>query len=228
MPHRPPPSPEQRGRNQCTCFPPGVLRGLTSSLGPTQVIQAHNPANYGHSGRTPTLNETRSMVWQAIAVGANGIFFYSYFDIQRNPDVPFETQWSHLSQVSTQVTAFAPCLLSDLGAAPATEFRAAGGEPAWLVTRERWCTESELSGVGDGAVLLPNGEKAVVVFAVSDGSGGGEVAFGLPARLGTVGSVTVVSETPARSIVPTGGGAGWTDSIDPLAIAVYVVRLKAQ
>ena len=29
------------------------------------------------------------MAWQAITRGANGIFFHLFYDIQRNPDVPF-------------------------------------------------------------------------------------------------------------------------------------------
>ena len=60
------------------------------------------------------------MAWQAVAAGANGLFFYSYFDIQRNPDVPFETKWAELDALAGELLRFAPLLLSDGGAAPAS------------------------------------------------------------------------------------------------------------
>jgi hypothetical protein len=182
-----------------------------------EVIQAHNNKNYGHAtGRTPTFNETRSMVWQAIAEGANGIFYYSYFDIERNPDVPFETQWGRLSTVSKEVSSFAPCLLSDDGPAPPVDNGA-----AWLVTRERWCDPSTV----EMSTAHANASAAYVVFAVSDGSGGGDTAFTLPPHMGTIATISVVNESPARSIKPAVGGGGWSDTIDTLAVRVYSVTL---
>ena len=47
-----------------------------------QVIQAHNLRffyPYCHSCRTPTLQEQRSMAWQSIVRGANGIVSVNLF-----------------------------------------------------------------------------------------------------------------------------------------------------
>ena len=57
------------------------------------------------------------MAWQAVCRGANGIVYYSYFDIKRNDDVPFETQWGILSAVAAELDSYAPVLLSDEGPA---------------------------------------------------------------------------------------------------------------
>ena len=59
------------------------------------------------------------MAWQAITRGANGIFFYSFMDIQRNPDVPFTAQWNILTAIATEIERYAKVLLSDAGEAPA-------------------------------------------------------------------------------------------------------------
>ena len=64
-----------------------------------QVPQAHNWANYAKTdaerrgARTPTCEEKRSMAWQCICEGATGLVFYSWYDVHRNPDVPFSVQW---------------------------------------------------------------------------------------------------------------------------------------
>jgi hypothetical protein len=64
------------------------------------------------SGRTPTLEEMRSMAWQCLCEGANGLVFYSFFDIRRDPDTPFDVQWPRVKQVAAEVARWAPVLLS--------------------------------------------------------------------------------------------------------------------
>jgi hypothetical protein len=107
------------------------------------------------------------MVWQAIANGANGIVFYSYFDIQRNADVPFDVQWGRLLDVATEVKLFAPIVLSDEGGAlaplasivvgaaerPTAAARGGGGAvatatatPSWLHMRARWTSSTATAG----------------------------------------------------------------------------------
>lgn len=198
-----------------------------------EVIQAHNMKNYGHDdGRTPTLQETRSMVWQAINEGANGIVFYSYFDIQRNPDVSFVNEWERLTSVAQEVADFAPCLLSDAGAAPHVR----GGAP-WLVTRERWCPQNVLlprwhtdDNEGNAQhTLFEASSLLYVVFAVSDGTNGGNVSLRLPSGVGSAISVTDISVTPPRTLQLTHGNTEWTDTIamlDMRAYAIVMQRLK--
>ncbi len=88
-----------------------TFRQVAQSRPLWQVPQLHNWANYAKTpedrakGRTPTLAEKRSMAWQCICEGATGLVFYSWFDVRRNPDVPFDTQWAVLKQITCR-----PCL----------------------------------------------------------------------------------------------------------------------
>jgi hypothetical protein len=195
------------------------VRDLESASGGSkpvmQAIQAFNWENDGRpTGRTPNFDELRSMTWLAICAGANGIFFYSYFELQRNPDVPFETMWSRLDAVADEVQAFAPELLSDGGAAPRVGF-AGGKAPSWLSTRERWPDCDSVRG-----------DRSYIVFAVGDGSGSGNVTFALNATtVGRAKAVTVANEKPPRTIEVEEGGGAWTDGIPPLGVRVYVVQL---
>ncbi len=82
-----------------------------------QVVQAFNWQNYRtqteHAhGRTPTQAELRNMIWQCLTNGANGILLYSLYDMQRNPDIDFQTYWPQVTDVLGQVQAHAPMLLS--------------------------------------------------------------------------------------------------------------------
>ncbi|MBM3497144.1 MAG: hypothetical protein FJX74_00595 [Armatimonadetes bacterium] len=62
--------------------------------------------------RPPTLPEMRSMTWQCLARGAQGLIYYSWFDIRRDTVVPFEEQWDYVKQVATEVSGMVPVLLS--------------------------------------------------------------------------------------------------------------------
>ena len=83
-----------------------------------QVPQVFNWANYhrveapSDRHRTPTFDEMRSMAWQCIAEGATGLIFYSWYDIQRNPDVPQPVQWERLKKIAAEIDRYAAVLLS--------------------------------------------------------------------------------------------------------------------
>jgi len=94
-----------------------------------QVPQVFNWACYKKSEkdkaacRTPTYEEMRSMAWQCIAEGANGLIFYSWFDIRRDPATPFEEHWPKVKAMAAEIKDMMPVLLST-EAPPAIEVRA--------------------------------------------------------------------------------------------------------
>lgn len=83
-----------------------------------QVPQIFNWACYRKTDaeeqkcRPPTLEEMRSMAWQCIAEGANGIVFYCWTDLRRNAATPFEESWSRVKTVAQEIKAMIPVLLS--------------------------------------------------------------------------------------------------------------------
>ncbi|MGN0847961.1 MAG: hypothetical protein ACI4RA_11360 [Kiritimatiellia bacterium] len=88
-----------------------------------QVPQAFNWAAYRKTPeerakfRAPTEAELRSMCWQCIANGANGLVLYSFFDLEKRPnDEPFERRWAECCRVGAEIRAQFPVLLSVEGA----------------------------------------------------------------------------------------------------------------
>ncbi|HQK95223.1 MAG TPA: carbohydrate binding domain-containing protein [Armatimonadota bacterium] len=92
------------------------------------VPQAFNWACYRPTDvdklRPPTYDELRSMAWQCIAEGANGLVFYSFFDIKRDPAMPFDEHWARLKRLSAEIKEMTPILLSVEGT-PAIKAQAA-------------------------------------------------------------------------------------------------------
>ncbi len=82
--------------------------------------------------RPPTLAEMRSMTWQCIARGARGLIYYSFFDLKRDKQVPFDTQWGRVKQVAAEVKAMEPVILS-----VETPPRIEAGEYDWLMWTTR-------------------------------------------------------------------------------------------
>jgi hypothetical protein len=84
------------------------------------VIQAMDWAIYNTpsneeerlAAKAPTYDEMRSMAWQTICAGANGVFFYSWFDLKRNPRVSFEEQFRYVGSIAKEISMWAPTLLS--------------------------------------------------------------------------------------------------------------------
>ncbi len=65
--------------------------------------------------RQPTIDEIRSMTWQCIAEGANGLIFYSWFNIylpERNAGLDFDAFWPQFKGVVQEVKDMTPALLS--------------------------------------------------------------------------------------------------------------------
>jgi len=130
-----------------------------------QVPQLHNWANYAKTdaekkrGRTPTCEEVRSMAWQCICEGATGLVFYSWYDLKRNPDVPFDVQWQGLKRLAAEIDRMAPILLS---VEPVPAIGIQGARPRWL----HWLARSHA-----GKLYL---------VAVNDGDGEGRIIFRLP------------------------------------------------
>ena len=62
-------------------------------------------------------------------------------------------------------------------------------------------------------------ERAIILFAVSDGNGGGPVTFSLPG----VRAVHVVNEPTRRAVAVV--GSAFTDSVAPLCVRVYELVL---
>jgi hypothetical protein len=62
--------------------------------------------------RPPSLDELRSMTWQCLTEGANGLVFYSWFEIRGDKQFPFSKRWFEVKQVAEEVRAMIPVLLS--------------------------------------------------------------------------------------------------------------------
>ncbi len=73
--------------------------------------------------RAPTLREMRSMAWQCIAGGANGLVFYSWMDLWRMDKTtepggralvrePFEERWADVALMASEIGELIPVLLS--------------------------------------------------------------------------------------------------------------------
>jgi hypothetical protein len=89
--------------------------------------------------RFPTPEEFRSMTWQAIAAGANGLMYYSFGAMRRQfkPD-DFAHHWTYVKAVVAEVAKHIPILLSD-GLPPNVEgATAAVPVRAWRNKDEVW------------------------------------------------------------------------------------------
>ena len=63
--------------------------------------------------RYPTEEEQRNMAWQCIAGGANGLVFYSWFDMKKLPPPDsFEARWPQLCRVAEEIKRYVPVMLS--------------------------------------------------------------------------------------------------------------------
>jgi hypothetical protein len=77
--------------------------------------------------RQPTMEEVRSMTWQCLAEGANGLIYYSWFNLyfpHRNVGLDFDAYWAEFKEVVQEVEDMIPALLSieeppDIGTANA-------------------------------------------------------------------------------------------------------------
>jgi hypothetical protein len=66
--------------------------------------------------RMPTYAEFRSMTWQAIAAGATGLIYYSFYDLLLHHNWPKERTagaWENICAVANEVKAFEPVFFSN-------------------------------------------------------------------------------------------------------------------
>jgi len=116
------------------------------------------------ASRAPTALEMRSMAWQCIAGGANGLIFYSWFDLWKMNDVePFEQRWAEVTAMAADIRRMIPVLLS---VEPVPAVVVTG--PAAVASRQ-WSLDGALyvlvvnSGTDEAAaqVALPGGLASV-------------------------------------------------------------------
>ena len=95
-----------------------TVEGVGGSRPVWQVPQVFNWACYREQPeekqkcRPPTFEEMRSMAWQCIAQGANGLVLYSWFDLHRDPGTPFEQQWPQVKRMAQEIKEMSAALLS--------------------------------------------------------------------------------------------------------------------
>lgn len=166
-----------------------------------QVPQLHNWINYKNgdgqsdSYHTPTRDEVRSMAWQCICEGAKGLVFYSWYDVQRNPDVSFDAQWSYLREIAAEIDAATPALLS-VEPCPPVAVSAFPAAPVWL----HW--------------LLRRHGDTLYLFAVNNGDADGTLTADLPDGWRLVKAVD-----GADTLKMTGDG--FLDRLEKLKVRIY-------
>lgn len=121
--------------------------------------------------RAPTLAEMRSMAWQCVAAGANGLVFYSFFDLYKMKERdPFEKRWAEVCAMGAEIRRYIPVLLS---VEPAPGVTVEG--PASVATRV-WRVGSEVYLLAVNAAPEP----AAARVAVEGGTSRVQAEFGTP------------------------------------------------
>ena len=119
--------------------------------------------------RMPTVEEMRSMSWQFIAAGANGLIFYGFSTIQaskRKDGTPFsfDRAWADTCVVAEEVKRYIPVLLSVEEAPAVAGAPEAWGVRVWRKDGETWLlvvnaqdepSEAELTLGEDFATVTP-------------------------------------------------------------------------
>lgn len=76
------------------------------------VPQAHNLGLYSkEKHESPTFEQMRNMAYQCLVNGANGLIFYSYPDLKRDP-LGFESRWNDVKRLGIEIKSLIPILLS--------------------------------------------------------------------------------------------------------------------
>lgn len=115
--------------------------GAGASRALWHVPQISDTGTYGKDitkSRPPTLQEMRAMSWMCIAAGANGLVYYSFFDLIRAEDVePFDACWADITKMAQEIKDLEPLLLSVDPAPQPEQVRDSDGAVAWrLYARE--------------------------------------------------------------------------------------------
>ncbi|HRR33160.1 MAG TPA: hypothetical protein P5026_03605 [Kiritimatiellia bacterium] len=100
------------------------------------------------------------MTWQCVAAGANGLVFYSFFDLfKMNDRDPFERRWAEVCALGEEIKRYLPVLLS---VEPLPQLVCKG--PASVETRA-WRVGSSLY------LLAVNGDTAAAAAEVTVAGG---------------------------------------------------------
>lgn len=139
-------------------------KSLLNSRALWMVPQVHNLRIYNQDfslGGTPTYDQMRSMAWQTITEGAMGIVFYSFFDLRRNPEEPFNIKWNEVKMIAEEINSFVPVLLS-IDNAPDVKVEPVNGKNNWFHS------------------LIKKYENDLYIFVVNNGEAAGKVKITLP------------------------------------------------
>ena len=180
----------------------------------------YDPAMCSGQCHTPNASEVRSMTWQSIALGANGLFFWEFNDLYRNPDVSFNESFAYFSAVAEEVLRFSSVLLSENGPAfvPGASTPSNASHPGWLLLRaQRW--PSVAGSVGNNNSLF--------LMAVSDGSGGGRVSFDFAAACHAGNVLWVTPLMPRTGALRRVDGCQFDDDIAPLDAHAYNITISS-
>ena len=125
-----------------------------------QVPQAFDWGGYrpespgGPQNRMPTVDEMRSMSWQCIASGANGLVYYSFTAIQKESHgLPFAKAWADICRVGEEVRRYFPVLLSVEPAPAVTGAPVAWGVRTWRKDGVTWLLVVNAQDKADAAEL---------------------------------------------------------------------------
>ncbi|MET8829839.1 hypothetical protein ABZX40_29885 [Streptomyces sp. NPDC004610] len=156
------------------------------------VIQLHNLGNYGHFGdRAPNLAEVRSMSWQAIVAGAQGLTFYSRFDLEEDAaGESYRTLLDRAKAVVEQISALSPAIL---------ETERAPGVRVFHNADLRWTTRRHQGR--DHLFVVNLSKDPTPVSFTAPGSGAAEVLF-------------------QNRRIPRSGGR-YSDRLDGMGVGLY-------
>lgn len=148
--------------------------------------------------RAPTLAEMRAMAWQCVAAGANGLVFYSFFDLHKmNDRDPFERRWAEVCAMGEEIRRLIPVLLSV--------------EPAPAVTCDGPASvETRVWRVGGEVYLLAVNGAAQPVTATVRVAGGfakAEAVFGAAPSAAGGGALTLPLDPLGPVMLRLGGCA---------------------
>jgi hypothetical protein len=156
-----------------------------------QAVLAFDPSAYGSAPREEQLKtqqttetQMRNLSWQALAAGANGLLYYSYFDLQKMSwKTPFEETFGNVCRVAGEVKRFEDVFLhcdSSESVAVSTRNLAAR---IWRYRGDIYLAVVNLHvGETSGRVMLPdsygNFEILLGVKTVSSAEGAATVTMG--------------------------------------------------
>ena len=74
---------------------------------------ASNRKNFPDACHPPTYDDMRNMAWQCLAGGANGLVFYSFFDlVAMDAKTPFRTRWEDVKRMACEIKSYEAYFLS--------------------------------------------------------------------------------------------------------------------